>query len=219
VKEALAYHQDYLAKIDRGDVTSFTRLVRTKRGFESREYSVREMGAPLFEVELQALRQDVVREIGDARADIAYMTARIDAWKPMPSRTVDEHEQERRTTEERVARSQLRQDKAAERLARAREAESKRETLRVQRAAEGAEILRQLREMAARSDHESEAVRSQAGRLAKKLRTPKYQWFWGTNIDRDPAFDASLLRLGLAEMRDYASRGAGGTGMYVHYLF
>ena len=213
-REALAYHEDYLAKIKRGEVKSFTQLVRTKRGMEQRESSASALGEVAFQRALDELRSNVENEIRSDRSEIAYMTARIDAWRPKETRTVNEHERERKTAEERAERSRLRQEKEAQRSARVTEAEGKRQATRARRAAEGAEILRQLRELAAMAD-QSEA-RRQAVRLAKKLRST-HRWFWEENFDKDPTFEPSLLRLGLAEMRDRAEYG--GTGMYAHYLF
>jgi len=142
---------------------------------------------------------------------------RIDAWRPRDVRTVSEHEQERRTTEEREERVRLKQEQEAQRTSRAVEAEGKRVTTEARRVVEAADILQQLRELAARPDHQGEAVRGQASRLMKKLRTPRYYWFWSMNVDRDPAFNEALLRLGLAEIRDHAEYG--GKGTYVHWLF
>jgi len=216
-QEALADHESYLTKIKRGQVASFTQLVRTKKGMEQKEYSARAMDPVAFQHALDVLRSSVEREIASDRNDIVSMTMRIDAWRPRDVRTVSEHEQERRTTEEREERVRLKQEQEAQRTSRAVEAEGKRVTTEARRVVEAADILQQLRELAARPDHQGEAVRGQASRLMKKLRTPRYYWFWSMNVDRDPAFNEALLRLGLAEIRDHAEYG--GKGTYVHWLF
>lgn len=200
-KSLLASHQTYLDSIKTGELKKFqlwrgNKMVNFERGV-TEDLKWRHG--------LERLRQSVEVYIRQDTHEISRCTRRIDAWKLLPIRTVEEERAKQEA--EKNARWAEKQQKRDAFMALQEARRVKREALQAERQVIRDAFATQFRELAAspkRADTHSAALA-----ILDELKRPKNNFI----LPRDLECDEALIALGLAEIADNIRVG------YVRYKF
>lgn len=185
--------QAFAAKLAAREVTSFEVLER--RGYGSRDAELVEYRAGVtepyrFERAFERLVRESERNIEGVRHAIARAAQRIESWRPMPIRTIEE--EEAKTSALRAERAKDAAERRAARQAEQERKKAKRDALEARRRAirEGfAAKLRALAESGAGPN--DAAVQAVLCDLSKK----KHSFIWGL---RGLECEEACIKLGLA---------------------
>jgi hypothetical protein len=182
----------FAAKLAAREVTSFQLLEhRGYRDVELVEYHAGVTDPYRFERAFERLVRETDRDIEGARFAISRAAKRIEAWRPMPIRTVEE--EEAKTAALRADRAKVVADKRAARQAEQARKKQKRDELAARRQAIKDDFAQKLVTLAeAPSDPSS---RAEAQKIAFELHKKKYDFIWGL---RDLKCEEACIKLGLA---------------------